>query len=100
MMNYEVMEMQKKSNYVREEILNNFSVLLIGIVKTIKNIGVGNTFANQLIRTVTSPALNYGEAQSSESRRDFIHKMKKENELISIFVKSIDNANNNNLKHT
>jgi four helix bundle protein len=25
-------------------------------------------------RSSTSPALNYGEAQSAESKRDFIHK--------------------------
>ena len=33
-------------------------------------------FAGQLIRSGTSPAPNYGEAQSAESRADFIHKMK------------------------
>ena len=32
--------------------------------------------AGQLVRSGTSPALNYGEAQSAESRNDFIHKMK------------------------
>lgn len=32
--------------------------------------------ASQLLRSGTSPALNYCEAQSSESRSDFIHKMK------------------------
>ena len=32
--------------------------------------------SKQLIRSTTSAALNYGEAQSSESTRDFIHKMK------------------------
>lgn len=30
----------------------------------------------QLIRSVTSSALNYGEAQGVESKKDFIHKMK------------------------
>lgn len=30
----------------------------------------------QLIRSGSAPALIYGEAQSAESRRDFIHKMK------------------------
>jgi four helix bundle protein len=78
-----------------------------------------------LLRSGTSPALNYGEAKSAESKNDFIHKMKiclKElresfnclrimqrariynseqqvndliiecNELISIFVRSIDTA--------
>jgi four helix bundle protein len=29
-----------------------------------------------LLRSGTSPALNYGEAQSAESRNDFIHKLK------------------------
>lgn len=30
----------------------------------------------QIVRSGTSPAPNYGEAQSAESRSDFIHKMK------------------------
>jgi len=30
----------------------------------------------QLIRSGTSPSLNYGEANAAESKRDFIHKMK------------------------
>ena len=37
---------------------------------------MGNHIAGQLIRCGTSPAPNYGEAQSAESRSDFIHKMK------------------------
>ena len=36
----------------------------------------GNHIAGQLIRCGTSPALNYGEVQSSESQKDFVHKMK------------------------
>ncbi len=36
----------------------------------------GNLLAGQLVKSGTSPALNYGEAQSSESRKDFIHKIK------------------------
>ncbi|HAS34950.1 MAG TPA: four helix bundle protein [Flavobacteriales bacterium] len=32
--------------------------------------------ADQLCRSALSPALNYGEAQMAESRKDFIHKMK------------------------
>ena len=30
----------------------------------------------QLLRSCTSPALNYGEAQAAESKQDFLHKMK------------------------
>ena len=31
---------------------------------------------SQIIRSATSPALNYGEAQGAESKEDFVHKMK------------------------
>ena len=30
---------------------------------------------DQLVRAVTSPAANYGEACAAHSRRDFVHKM-------------------------
>ena len=41
-----------------------------------KDTKASNHLAGQLIRSGTSPALNYGEAQSGESRKDFIHKIK------------------------
>ena len=83
--------------------------------------------SGQIIRSGTSTALNYGEAQSAESKKDFIHKMQivlkelretyvclrilqkaklytdekllhkamnENNELISIFVKSVLTAQN------
>jgi four helix bundle protein len=111
-----------------EERLINFAVLIIEIVNDLPNTKAGNHLADQLVRSGTSPALNYGEAQSGESRKDFIHKIKivlkelretlvclkiiqraklyklesnlkkalKENdELISIFVKSVETAQRN-----
>jgi four helix bundle protein len=108
--------------------LVNFSVLIIEIANEIPNTKAGNHLAAQLIRSGTSVSLNYGEAQSGESRRDFIHKMKvvpkelretivclkiiyktkmfkiekkittamKENdELIAIFVRSVETAQKN-----
>ena len=36
---------------------------------------LGSHISGQLLRCGTSVAPNYGEAQSSESRKDFIHKM-------------------------
>ena len=36
----------------------------------------GNHVAAQLLRCGTSPAPNYGEAQSAESQDDFVHKLK------------------------
>lgn len=59
-----------------EERLIDFSVFIIEIVNDLPNTKTGNHLAGQLIRSGTSPALNYGEAQSAESRKDFIHKLK------------------------
>ncbi len=35
----------------------------------------GRNMGWQLVRSSTSPALNYAESQSAESTRDFIHKL-------------------------
>jgi len=103
-------------------------VLIIEITNEMSGCKAGNHLSGQLVRSGTSVSLNYGEAQSAESKKDFIHKMKiilkelretyvclkiiqlsklfepenkiiqaqKEcNELISIFVKSIDTAKKN-----
>ncbi len=111
-----------------EERLISFSVLIIDIVNEMPHSKAGNHLSGQLIRSGTSVSLNYGEAQSGESRKDFIHKikiilkelretyvclkiifrtnlyksedkincaLKESNELISIFVKSVETAQNN-----
>jgi four helix bundle protein len=54
-----------------EERLINFAVLLIEICDEIPNTKAGNHLSGQLIRSGTSPALNYGEAQSAESKKRF-----------------------------
>jgi four helix bundle protein len=59
-----------------EERLIEFAVIVVGVVEALPNSKAGNHIANQLIRSGTAPAPNYGEAQSAESRKDFIHKMK------------------------
>ena len=58
-----------------EERLIDFSVQIISIVEGIKNTKAGNHLGSQLVRSGTSVSLNYGEARSGESKRDFIHKM-------------------------
>jgi four helix bundle protein len=108
-----------------EDRLVKFSVLIIGIINNMPNTKAGNYLSGQIVRSGISVSLNYGEAQSGESRRDFIHKMKivlkelretyvalkiihkaklykaeaniihakdENNELISIFVKSVETA--------
>lgn len=59
-----------------EERLVEFAVRIIGIAESLPATKAGNHLSGQLVRSGTSPALNYGEAQSAESRTDFIHKLK------------------------
>jgi len=66
----------KNKKYDLEDRLIDFSVSIINIVEKLPDTRTGNHIANQLVRCGTSPAPNYGEAQSAESRQDFIHKIK------------------------
>jgi len=116
--------------YDLEDRLIDFSVTIIKICDALPKTDAGRYLARQLVRSGISPALNYGEAQSAESRRDFIHKMKialkelretyinlkiiqrsefhtkisdfpqaleESNQLVSIFVKSIQTARKNDI---
>ena len=67
---------ESNKKYDLEERLIKFSLLVIDIVEMLPNTRTGNHIAGQLLRSGTSPAFNYGEAQVAESRNDFIHKMK------------------------
>ena len=108
-----------------EDRLISYAVAIIRAAEILPKTKVGNHISGQLIRCGTSPASNYGVAQSAEPRVDFIHKMKiclkelretriwllmieranlikqnsklepliiENNELISIFVKSVKTA--------
>lgn len=70
------MNNQTNQKYDIEDRLIDFSVYIIKIVEKSSSSKSSNHMFNQLIRSGTSPALNYGEAQSGEYRKDFIHKMK------------------------
>lgn len=59
-----------------EDRLVGFAVRAIGVVEALPETKAGRHIAGQLVRSGTSPAPNYGEAQAAESRKDFIHKMK------------------------
>ena len=58
-----------------EDRVIDFSVLIIRIYDNLKTSYAANYYGNQLIRSSGSPALNYGEARSAESHKDFVHKM-------------------------
>ena len=59
-----------------EERLIDFAVRIIRPAESLPKAKVGNHVSGQLIGCGTSPAPNYSEAQGTESRSDFIHKMK------------------------
>lgn len=59
-----------------EERLIKFAVQIVEIDETMPNTRAATHIGGQLLHSGTSPALNYGEAQSGESRKDFIHKIK------------------------
>src|SRR5437016_291361 len=62
--------------YDLEERLLEFASVVIDVSDKLPNTRPGNHLAGQLLRAGTSPYGNHGEAQSSESADDFIHKMK------------------------
>ena len=62
--------------YDLEKRLIDFGVMIMKLVELLPKNKAGDHIGGQLIRSGTSPALNYGEAQVAESRNDFIHKMR------------------------
>ncbi|MBN1185808.1 MAG: four helix bundle protein [Bacteroidales bacterium] len=66
--------MNKK--YDLEDRLIDFTIKISEIVELLPNTKLANQIGGQLIRSYSSPALNYGEAQAAESTNDFIHKLK------------------------
>ena len=62
--------------YDLEERLIGFAVAIIRFVEKLPSKKSAIHLGGQLLRSGTSPSLNYGEAKSGESRNDFVHKMK------------------------
>ena len=67
---------RENRSYDLEARLIDFAVQIIALAESLPISRAGSHMANQLVRSGSSPALNYGEAQSAESRNDFIHKLK------------------------
>ena len=67
---------KEKRGFDLEDRLIDFAVRVIRTADSLPKSKAGIHIAGQLLRSGTSPAPNYGEAQSAESRADFIHKLK------------------------
>ena len=59
-----------------QERLIEFAVRIIRLCEAIPKNVSGKHLSDQLVRSGTSPAFNYGEARAAESKRDFVHKMR------------------------
>ena len=67
--------MSKDNKFDLEDRLVDFAARCIKVSDALPSSMAGQHLAGQLCRSGTSPALNYGEAQGAESRKDFVHKM-------------------------
>ena len=65
-----------KKEYDLEERLLTYAATIIEVVERLPKTRAGNHVAGQLLRSGTSPLSNHGEAQSAESPKDFVHKMR------------------------
>ena len=66
----------KARQYNLQKRLIEFSISIIEVSEKLPKNYVGQHFSKQLIRSGTSPAFQQAEAQSAESSKDFIHKLK------------------------
>jgi len=66
----------KEREYDLQDRLIDFAVRIVRVAEALPDTKIGNHIRGQLLRCGTSPAPNYGEAQSAESRLDFIRKIK------------------------
>ena len=72
-------ENKKENNQMKFDLQDRFIDYAVRIIKASEQLPetkAGKHVSFQILRSGTSPAANYGEAQSAESRADFIHKLK------------------------
>jgi len=62
--------------YNLEERLLEYASAVIDLSEKLPTTRAGNHVAGQILRSGTSPYPNHAEAESAESREDFIHKLK------------------------
>jgi len=65
-----------KRVYDLEDRLLEFASNIVQLTESLPNTRAGNHIAGQLLRCGTSALSNHGEVEASESRRDFLHKLR------------------------
>jgi len=72
---YPIMKEIKKKYNLQDRLID-YAVRIIKLSEQLPKTQAGKHISLQILRSGTSPAPNYGEAQSAESNADFIHKLK------------------------
>jgi four helix bundle protein len=68
--------MMKERKFDLQERFVRYAVGIVKLSEQLPETKAGRHICAQILRSGTSPAPNYGEAQSAESKADFIHKLK------------------------
>ena len=68
--------MTEQREFDLQDRLIDYAVRIIKLSEALPNNKTGKHICSQILRSGTSPAPNHGEAQSAESRADFVHKLK------------------------
>jgi len=68
--------MSKEREFDLQDRLIDYAVRIIKLSEAQPETKSGKHVSSQILRSGTSPAPNYGEAQSAESKADFVHKLK------------------------
>jgi len=68
--------MKNERQYDLQDRLIDYAVRIIRLSESLPETTAGRHVSSQILRSGTSPAPNYGEAQSAESHADFVHKLK------------------------
>ena len=76
MSNKEYPIMKESRKFDLQERFIDYAVSIIKLSEKLPETKAGKHISSQILRSGTSPAANYGEAQSAESKADFIHKLK------------------------
>jgi four helix bundle protein len=87
--------MTKEREFDLQDRLVDYSVRIIAFSEALPETKAGKHVSSQILRSGTSPAPNYGEAQSAESKADCVHKLKvalKELRETEIWLKVIQRA--------
>jgi four helix bundle protein len=63
------------NKFEMENRLIDFSVRVVKCIEMLEKRNVDLHLKDQIIRSCTACSLNYGEAQSAESKKDFVHKI-------------------------